>query len=197
MSKKSDIEALLPQTQCQRCEYSGCEPYAEAVANKEAPINKCAPGGKWVLEKIAQLDGRAPTQEEVNGLEPERMWKAYIDPQRCIGCYKCVDVCPTSAIVGRSKSLHGVLEDLCTGCGLCLPTCPMDCIEQHESEESLVDRWNRKDQFKQAYQQQQQRQLLKKEQLEKIHLQQRKKKSTREETVADRQQLFERLALEE
>ncbi|HJN37706.1 MAG TPA: RnfABCDGE type electron transport complex subunit B [Gammaproteobacteria bacterium] len=191
MPTKDQVEALLPQTQCQRCEYTGCSPYAEAVANEGAPINKCAPGGAFVLEKLAGIQGRKPTQKEIDGLESERMWKAYIDPNRCIGCYKCVDVCPTAAIVGHNKSLHGVLEDLCTGCGLCLPTCPMDCIEERDSHETLEGRWERKNIFQKAYEEKQQRQTKKKNELKKTQTKLRQKKSTREETLAARQALFQ------
>ena len=31
------IDRLLPQTQCTRCGYTGCRPYAEAVAAGAAP----------------------------------------------------------------------------------------------------------------------------------------------------------------
>lgn len=191
MPTKSQVEALLPQTQCQRCEYAGCSPYAEAITRGEAPLNKCAPGGEWVLEKLARLEGRNPTKEEVNGLAPERMWKAYIDPNRCIGCYKCVEVCPTAAIVGQNKSLHGVLDDLCTGCGLCLPTCPMDCIEERDSHETLNGRWERKDFFKKAYEEKQKRQLDKEAELKKTQTRLRQNKPTREATMAARKELFQ------
>lgn len=39
------IDALLPQTQCTRCGYPACRPYAEAIAHGDAPINRCPPGG--------------------------------------------------------------------------------------------------------------------------------------------------------
>ena len=32
----SDIDQLLPQTQCTRCGYTGCLPYAQAIADGEA-----------------------------------------------------------------------------------------------------------------------------------------------------------------
>ena len=35
------IDAVLPQTQCQRCGYPACRPYAEAIARGEADINRC------------------------------------------------------------------------------------------------------------------------------------------------------------
>ena len=39
------IDALLPQTQCTRCGYPGCRPYAAAIASGAAEINQCPPGG--------------------------------------------------------------------------------------------------------------------------------------------------------
>ena len=55
----SDIDALLPQTQCTRCGYTGCLPYAEAIARGEADINQCPPGGDPVVAELARLTGRA------------------------------------------------------------------------------------------------------------------------------------------
>jgi len=37
------IDALLPQTQCTRCGYAGCRPYAEALAGGLAELNQCPP----------------------------------------------------------------------------------------------------------------------------------------------------------
>ena len=53
---------------------------------------------------------------------------AIIDENQCIGCTKCIQICPFDAIVGAAKQLHTILETECTGCGLCLPPCPVDCI---------------------------------------------------------------------
>jgi electron transport complex protein RnfB len=53
---------------------------------------------------------------------------AVIDEARCIGCRKCLDVCPVDAILGAHKLMHTVLAADCTGCELCLPPCPVDCI---------------------------------------------------------------------
>ena len=49
------IDALLPQTQCGQCTYAGCRPYAEAIANGEAPINQCPPGGQATIVALADL----------------------------------------------------------------------------------------------------------------------------------------------
>ena len=47
------IDALLPQTQCTRCGYAGCRPYAAAVASGEADINQCPPGGDATIRALA------------------------------------------------------------------------------------------------------------------------------------------------
>ena len=123
------IDALLPQTQCTRCGYSGCRPYAAAIVSGEAQINQCPPGGNATIRALAQLLGREfRPLNPANGTEsPPRV--AWIDEARCIGCARCLSPCPVDAIVGAPKYLHTVLIDRCTGCELCLPPCPVDCIE--------------------------------------------------------------------
>ena len=54
------IDAVLPQTQCTRCGYAACRPYADAVAAGAADINRCPPGGDAVIVALAALTGRAP-----------------------------------------------------------------------------------------------------------------------------------------
>ena len=122
------IHALLPQTQCTRCGYQGCKPYAEAIANDQAPINRCPPGGAATIENLARLLDR-----EVLPLDPEcgregPPMVAIIDESRCIGCARCLPPCPVDAIVGAQRQMHVVLVDLCTGCELCIAPCPVDCI---------------------------------------------------------------------
>jgi electron transport complex protein RnfB len=129
------IDALLPQTQCTRCGYAGCTPYAAAIASGEAQINQCPPGGEATIQALAGLLGR-PVQalNPVHGAEtPPRV--AWIDESRCIGCARCLAPCPVDAIVGAAKYMHSVLIDRCTGCELCLPPCPVDCIEMRPGPE--------------------------------------------------------------
>jgi electron transport complex protein RnfB len=123
------IDALLPQTQCTRCGYAACRPYAAAIAAGEAGINQCPPGGSATIAALAELLGRpALALDPKYGVEgPLRI--AWIDESRCIGCARCLAPCPVDAIVGAAKYLHTVLIDHCTGCELCLPPCPVDCIE--------------------------------------------------------------------
>ena len=123
------IDDVLPQTQCRQCGYNGCRNYAWAIAMGEAPINRCAPGGQKGIEALAKVTGH-----EVIALDPEYghevpLELAHINPDTCIGCRKCVAVCPTNAILGAPKRLHGVISDWCTGCALCVTACPVDCID--------------------------------------------------------------------
>lgn len=123
------IDALLPQTQCTRCGFSGCRPYAAAIADGAAQINQCPPGGSATIASLATLLAReALPLNPANGAEapPSVAW---IDESRCIGCARCLPPCPVDAIVGAAKFLHTVLTDRCTGCELCIAPCPVDCIE--------------------------------------------------------------------
>ena len=122
------IDELLPQTQCTRCGYAGCLPYAEAIAKGEADINQCPPGGTETILALAALTGRAvrPLNHD-NGIEAAPT-VAFIDEDRCIGCTRCLPPCPVDAIVGAPRVMHTVIAELCTGCELCIAPCPVDCI---------------------------------------------------------------------
>jgi Na+-translocating ferredoxin:NAD+ oxidoreductase subunit B len=126
------IDALLPQTQCQRCTYADCKDYATAIASGEAEINRCPPGGDATRIALGALLGRdlsafPALAADVDAYAEEHV--ALIDEARCIGCAKCLPVCPTDAIIGATKRMHTVIADDCTGCELCIIACPVDCIE--------------------------------------------------------------------
>ena len=128
MISADQIDALLPQTQCRKCGFQGCRPYAEAISAGQAEINRCPPGGAVGIEKLARALGVAvkPLDPQCGAEAPRLL--AVIDEVACIGCTKCLPPCPVDAIIGTAKHMHTVLTDLCTGCELCIPACPVDCI---------------------------------------------------------------------
>jgi electron transport complex protein RnfB len=122
------LDALLPQTQCTRCGYPACKPYADAIAAGEADINQCPPGGAAGIVKLAKVMDVSPKPlNPANGVE-QPLALAVIDESLCIGCTLCIQACPVDAIVGAAKLMHSVLPDWCTGCELCIAPCPVDCI---------------------------------------------------------------------
>ena len=122
------IDAVLPQTQCMQCGYAGCLPYAQAIANGQAGINQCPPGGDAGIRALAAVTGIAYAPlNPVHGAHSPRVI-AVIDENLCIGCTICIQKCPVDAIAGAAKVMHTVLADECTGCELCVAPCPVDCI---------------------------------------------------------------------
>lgn len=153
------INRLLPQTQCRECGYEGCEPYAQALLESQAPTNLCAPGGAIVAEELAQL----LNTEVLSPAKTHQVALAWIDEAVCIGCTACIRACPVDAIMGASKYMHTVLADECTGCGLCVAPCPVDCIYMQASDVPFLPKAGGEERFAVAdyalkrYQQRQQR----------------------------------------
>ena len=129
------IDQLLPQTQCGECNYSGCQPYAEAISSGQAEINLCPPGGEVLIKQLANLLGREtmPLNLAHGTHRPFRL--AVIDEDQCIGCTKCIQACPVDSILGAAKQMHTVIAEYCTGCELCIPPCPVDCIDMLQPHE--------------------------------------------------------------
>ncbi len=92
------IEALLPQTQCGQCSFPGCRAYAEALAQDEAEINACPPGGETTMIALADLLGKDPVPLEGAAAEEKPKAVAVIREDECIGCTS------VSSVSGRRHS---------------------------------------------------------------------------------------------
>ncbi len=59
-------------------------------------------------------------------------WIREVDAEDCIGCGKCVPVCPVDAIEmsngGQRPTIAATLEDRCFGCGVCQTKCTTGAI---------------------------------------------------------------------
>ncbi|WP_428309641.1 RnfABCDGE type electron transport complex subunit B [Hydrocarboniphaga sp.] len=145
------IDALLPQTQCTRCGYPACRPYAEAIAEGSAALNRCPPGGEATIAALAQLLRREPLPLDADcGTELPVATVARVIEADCIGCTKCIQACPVDAIVGAANLMHVVITAECTGCELCLPPCPVDCIVMESAPQLPLPRL-RADEHRQRY----------------------------------------------
>ena len=83
----------------------------------------CPPGGQPLVQALAAKLG--VTVDAASG--PPLL--AHINEATCIGCAHCSPRCPTDAIIGASKQIHGVIQDACIGCGLCVEVCPTECLQ--------------------------------------------------------------------
>jgi heterodisulfide reductase subunit A len=66
---------------------------------------------------------------------------ASVDKLRCIGCNKCLMVCPFYAIEEfklKDRKIVQVIESVCKGCGLCEATCPIDAISLNGFTDDMI-----------------------------------------------------------
>jgi len=69
-----------------------------------------------------------------------------VDEEKCVGCGRCVDICPVEAMTlvssnhpGNPKRKHARLnENLCLGCGLCVRSCTQDHIRMKSRPERVI-----------------------------------------------------------
>jgi len=66
--------------------------------------------------------------ETLFSMEMQASKKARVDPQKCIGCWKCVDICPFGAMLKSPNKKAVVATLMCEGCGVCKLVCPADAI---------------------------------------------------------------------
>ncbi|MCH9644591.1 MAG: RnfABCDGE type electron transport complex subunit B [Gammaproteobacteria bacterium] len=188
----AQVEALLPQTQCELCEHPGCKPYAKAIVEQGECIDKCLPGGVTVLKDIAQLldvDPEPYVPEMLEKQKPDLL--VVVREEDCIGCTKCIQACPVDAIIGAAKQMHTVITDACNGCELCIPPCPVDCIDLIElPQRSRTQRQQLAQQSKQRFDAHQQH-LLRQQELIKLKHQKAKLSSQKDTVAARKQAIFE------
>ena len=150
--KTASAEAALPGANCGGCGYPGCAGYAEAVALRDAPLNKCGPGGQAVAEALARITGRdagvseprtavvrcgggnvsAKRKSDYNGISDcgaaalvAGGWKECA--HGCLGFASCARICPNGAI-DMVDGVAVVNPAHCGGCGMCAAKCPRALI---------------------------------------------------------------------
>jgi ferredoxin len=51
-----------------------------------------------------------------------------LSTKKCIGCGKCMEVCPHDVFNMEEKKARIINKDLCMECGACAKNCPSDAI---------------------------------------------------------------------
>ncbi len=147
------VREALPGANCGACGFSGCDQYAEAVAEGTAGIHLCPVGGESIITQISNIMGieASSCEKQVARVMCHGSWdKVFIKfdydgiidcrsaatmsggPSACVyGCVgmgSCMRVCPFGAIVVEN-GLARVLENKCGGCGKCVLECPKEIIK--------------------------------------------------------------------
>lgn len=146
------LEAL-PGANCGGCGFAGCADYAKAIAEKDAPLNMCAPGGAATAAKLAEITGRAALEVEpmtavvlcggdssaakrkfdYNGIAECSAANSTAGgdktcPYGCLGYGSCVRACANGAISVVNR-VAVVDPSKCGACGACVKACPRGLIK--------------------------------------------------------------------
>lgn len=123
---ETEIEAMMPGSNCGQCGFPGCAGAAAALVDGSAAVTCCPPGGLALAEALAARLGVALDASAVQTQVPQI---AEVREEICIGCTKCFKSCPTDAVLGAVKQIHSVIREACTGCAKCEAVCPTGAIE--------------------------------------------------------------------
>jgi NAD-dependent dihydropyrimidine dehydrogenase PreA subunit len=69
-----------------------------------------------------------------------------LDRETCIGCGRCVEVCPHRVFVVREQKAEIVAFDACMECGACAKNCPVAAIRVDAGvgcASGLITEWRR------------------------------------------------------
>ena len=59
----------------------------------------------------------------------ENVTTLVFDPEKCIGCGRCTEVCPHGVFDIADNRAYIVDKDSCMECGACSMNCPVEAIE--------------------------------------------------------------------
>ncbi len=135
----AELIEMLPGSQCGQCGFPGCAGAAQALAEGQAPVTLCPPGGRAVAQALAARLG-----VEAGAVADSVPMIAEVREELCIGCTRCFKVCPTDAIMGAAQQIHSVFREACTACGKCEEACPTESVRLQPVAVTLQGwRWNK------------------------------------------------------
>ncbi len=77
--------------------------------------------GRMVLEELGY------SKDTLKVIKYSR--KAVYDTEKCVGCDKCVFICPYDAIEAEEFATPKIIQEKCMGCGACALVCPHLAIQ--------------------------------------------------------------------
>lgn len=69
-----------------------------------------------------------------------------LDESRCIGCGRCIEVCPHQVFAAQGKVVRIADRDACMECGACAGNCPVTAISVDSGvgcATGLINEWLR------------------------------------------------------
>jgi electron transport complex protein RnfB len=159
----SDVEEMLPSTNCGACTQPGCRAFAEAlVAGKQQPSD-CTVMGPDDIEDVAAYLGvdageaskrvarllcaggkdEAHREADYSGFETCKAAAAVAGGGKgctwgCLGLADCERVCDLDAIYMNEDELPVVIPERCTACNDCVETCPKDLFVLMPIDHKLI-----------------------------------------------------------
>lgn len=151
--KLEKVREMLPGANCGVCGYSGCDGYAKALAQDNAALDLCRPGGAATFKMLTDVFGvdagegpvkktaivrcSAMPETKRDKMEYEGIGSCFAAEQLyggqnactfgCLGYGDCVRSCPKSAICISGGVAH-VDSRKCIGCERCIAACPRNVI---------------------------------------------------------------------
>jgi len=168
--KVEKAREALPGANCGGCGYSGCDAYAEAVAEGRAETTLCAPGGADTAKALAEITGgsgefvkkvayvlcnggceNTTKKYEYRGVGTCATVNALIGGDNscsfgCLGRGDCVSACDEKGVFINENGIAEIDSSSCIGCGKCSRACPRGIIKLlPEKEKQVVVKCNNKD----------------------------------------------------
>ena len=159
----SDVEELLPNSNCGACGQPGCRAFAEGVVQGTFQPSGCTVMGEEDMADVASYLGvdageankrvarllcaggkdEAARNSDYAGLETCKAAASVAGGGKacnwgCLGLADCEVACLLDAIYMNDDLLPVVIPELCTACNDCVVACPKDLFELMPIEQNLI-----------------------------------------------------------